>query len=410
MNGLLIKARNASKALIKLSNYDRNLCLSNIKESLIENIKTILDANKIDVCNAIENNCAPSFVERLTLTESKLIDIANSIDEVRNLDDIIGVAIEEFERPNGLKIKKIREPFGVICSIFESRPNVVVDITVLCLKTANSCVLKGGKEAINTNKTIVNIMKNAISNIVDQNVITFIQSTDRATTDELITKNEYIDLLIPRGSKGLIRYICNNSKIPYIETGAGNCHLYVEKSANLDMAISIAINAKYQRPSVCNSIENILVDREIVDVFLPMLYNKFMDLKIEMRGCECACKIIPILKASNEDYYEEYNDYIVAIKVVDDYNEAISHINKHSSKHSESIISENMDAVTTFIRDVDSACIYHNASTRFSDGGEFGFGAEIGISTGKLHSRGPMGIKEITTYKYVVCGNGQVRK
>lgn len=410
MNGLLIKTKNAHKKLIRLSNVDRNNCLLKIKDNLLKNIKVILEANCLDIEAAKTNNLMPSFIERLTLTEERLIQIANSIDDIIKLEDVIGNVIEEFIRPNGIQIKKVIEPFGVICAIFESRPNVAIDIAVLCLKTANCCVLKGGKEAINTNKVLVEIMKAAISDIVDDNVIMLVENTDRSVTDELITKKEYIDLLIPRGSKKLINYVCNNARLPYIETGAGNCHLYIEESADFKMALDIAINAKYQRPSVCNSIENILVDKAIASSFLPLLYDEFTKLNIEMRGCKLTTSIIPINEAIEEDYYTEYNDYIVSIKIVDDYNAAIKHINTYSSKHSEAIISENEIAVNAFFKEIDSACVYHNASTRFTDGGEFGFGAEIGISTGKLHSRGPMGIKEITTYKYVIKGNGQVRK
>ena len=274
---------------------------------------------------------------------------------------------------------------------------------------SNACVLKGGSDAINTNKALVSIMKDAIKDLVNPDVITLIESVDRKTTDELITKNEYIDLLIPRGSKGLIKYVVSNAKVPYIETGAGNCHLYVHKSANIDMAIKIAINAKYQRPSVCNAIETILVDKDIADKFLPVLYDEFKKLNIEMRGCDKTRKIINVNEATDEDYYTEYNDYICAIKVVDDLDMAINHINKYSTKHSESIVSEDMNAAVRFFNEIDSACVYHNASTRFTDGGEFGFGAEIGIATSKHHARGPMGLREITTYKYIIDGNGECR-
>ena len=314
--------------------------------------------------------------------------ISSSILDIRGLPDYIGEVIEELKPKSTIKIKKIRVPFGVICVIFESRPNVCVDIASLCIKSANACVLKGGSDAINTNKALVKVMKKAICDIVNPNIITLIESVDRSTTDELITKSEYIDLLIPRGSKGLIKYVVNNSKVPYIETGAGNCHLYIHKDANIDMAIKIAINAKYQRPSVCNAIESILVDKDIADKFLPRLYDEFSKLNIEMRGCEKTRKIINVNEATEEDYYKEYNDYIVAIKVVDDLNMAIDHINKYSTKHSESIITDNKEAALRFFNEIDSAAVYHNASTRFTDGGEYGFGAEIGIATSKLHARG----------------------
>ena len=409
MDILLSKTKKAHKELLKLSHDERNKCLENIAVGLKKNEAFIINENKKDIDNAKINNLSNAMIERLTLNEKRIDDLINGINDIIKLPDYLNKTLEEIKRPNGLIIKKISVPFGVIAAIFESRPNVCVDIACLTLKTGNACVLKGGKEAINTNKALVSVMQDAVSNILDKNVITLIESTSRETTNELITKKEYIDLLIPRGGKGLINHIVNNAKVPYIETGAGNCHLYVEQTADIDKAIKIAINAKHQRPSVCNAIENILVDENISNEFLPVLYKEFSSLNIEMRGCEKTCNIININKASDEDFYTEYNDYIVAIKIVKDINEAIEHINNHSSKHSEAIISENENAICQFFNQIDSACVYHNASTRFTDGGEFGFGAEIGISTAKLHARGPMGLKEITTHKYIILGNGQVR-
>ena len=409
MDELLINVKEAQKELLKLTNEKRNMLLENINKALLNNIDIIINANKIDLDNAIKNNMSKAMQDRLKLDEARIKNIASSILDIRNLPDYIGEEIEELSPKSTIKVKKIRVPFGVICVIFESRPNVCVDIAGLTLKTANACVLKGGSDAINTNKALVRIMKDAIKNIVNPNVITLIESTDRKTTDELITKKEYIDLLIPRGSKGLINYVVMNSKVPYIETGAGNCHLYVHKDADIDMAIKVAINAKYSRPSVCNAIETILVDDEIKDKFLPRLYDEFNKLNIEMRGCEKTLKVINVNPATDDDYYKEYNDYICAIKVVDNLDMAIKHINKYSTKHSEAIITNNDLAKERFFNEIDSSCVYHNASTRFTDGGEFGFGAEIGIATSKLHARGPMGLKEITTYKYVIEGNGEVR-
>ena len=409
MDVLLNNCKNAQKELLKLSNQDRNNMLIKINEALLNNIDDILKANKIDLDNALKNGMSKSMMDRLMLDEKRIKAIAESIMDIKNLPDYIGEVIEELKPKSKIKIKKIRVPFGVICVIFESRPNVCVDIAVLCIKSANACVLKGGSDAINTNKALVKIMKNAIKDIVNPDVITLIESVERKTTDELITKSEYIDLLIPRGSKGLIKYVVNNAKVPYIETGAGNCHLYVHKDADINMAIKVAINAKYQRPSVCNAIETILVDKDIANEFLPVLYNEFNKLNIEMRGCELTRKIIDVNKATEDDYYKEYNDYIVAIKVVNNLDEAIDHINKYSTKHSESIITNDNDAATRFFNEIDSCSVYHNASTRFTDGGEFGFGAEIGIATSKLHARGPMGLREITTYKYIIEGNGDIR-
>ena len=409
MKDLLNSVKMAHKTLENLDGLTINKCLNFIKNELISNIDLIISENNKDIVEAKSLGLKPSMIERLTLTSDRILGIAKSIDDIIKLPFYNGQTIEEFIRPNGLKIKKIRVPFGVICSIFESRPNVCVDIAVLCLKTNNACVLKGGKEAINSNKILVKLMQNAVKDYIDPKCIFLIESTNRTVTDELITQKGLIDLLIPRGSKALINYIVSNAKIPYIETGAGNCHLYVDRYADIDMAIKIAINAKYQRPSVCNAIENILVDEAIAEQFLPVLYNEFKKLNIEMRGCKKTLKIIPINPATDEDFYTEYNDYIVSIKVVSNVNEAIDHINKHSSKHSETIVTENNENAVLFLNGIDSACVYQNASTRFTDGGEFGFGAEIGISTAKLHARGPMGLKEITTYKYIISGNGQVR-
>ena len=409
MDTLLNKTKEAQKELLKLSNADRNLILERINKALIQNSEDIINANLIDLENAKLNNMPNAMLDRLKLDDKRIKAIADSILDIRNLPDYIGEVIEELKPKSTIKIKKIRVPFGVIAVIFESRPNVCVDIATLCLKTANACVLKGGSDAINTNMTLVEVMKNAIKDIVNPDVITLIETTDRKATDELLTKKEYIDLLIPRGSKGLIQYVVNNSKVPFIETGAGNCHLYIHEDANIEMAVKIAINAKYQRPSVCNAIETLLVDEKISEKALPRIYEEFKKLNIEMRGCEKTRKIIDCKLATDDDYYKEYNDYIIAIKVVKNIDEAISHINKYSTKHSEAIITENKEAYIRFFNEIDSACVYHNASTRFSDGGEFGLGAEIGISTSKLHARGPMGLREITTFKYIIEGNGEVR-
>ena len=410
LNEVLASCKKASIELAKLTSEERNQCLKNIKKALIENSSFIIEENKKDIDNAINNNYKQSLIDRLKLDEDRIKKIADSIDDIINLDEVVNITLDKWTRPNGLTIEKISVPFGVIGVIFESRPNVSVDISVLCLKTANACVLKGGKEAINSNMALVKVMRKAIENIVDSNCICLIESTSREVTNELLTKKEYIDCLIPRGGAGLINFVVSNSKIPYIETGAGNCHLYVHKDADLDKAIEIAINAKYQRPSVCNAIEGILVDEEIKDKFLPLLYNTFKKLNIEMRGDFQVREVIDCNEASDKDFDTEYNDYIVSIKCVKDLDEAIDFINLHSTHHSDCIITENNDAALRFLNEINSACVYHNASTRFSDGGEFGFGAEIGISTQKMHARGPMGLKEICSYKYKIYGNGQVRK
>lgn len=410
LDELLSKVKKASFELLSLDNKIRKECLINMANTILNNQDEILKKNQEDILNAKTNNLSQAMIERLTLNENRIKSLANSIIEVANLDDVVGKNLQTFKRPNGLIIEKIAVPFGVIAAIFESRPNVCVDIASLCLKTANACVLKGGKEAINTNKELVRCMKEAIGQFVDPNCITLIEDINRSTTIELLQKRQYIDLLIPRGGKGLIEYVVNNAKVPYIETGSGNCHLYVNEYADINMALNIAINAKYQRPSVCNSIENIIVDEKIAPLFLPKLYEKFKELNIEMRGCSKTLEIIKVNPATLEDFYTEYNDYIIAIKIVKDIYEAISHINIHSSKHSEAIITNDLKMRDLFLNSIDSACVYHNASTRFTDGGEFGFGQEVGISTQKLHARGPMGINEICTYKYKIYGNGEVRK
>lgn len=410
LDELLSKVKKASFELLSLDNKIRKECLINMANTILNNQDEILKKNQEDILNAKTNNLSQAMIERLTLNENRIKSLANSIIEVANLNDVVGKNLQTFKRPNGLIIEKIAVPFGVIAAIFESRPNVCVDIASLCLKTANACVLKGGKEAINTNKELVRCMKEAIGQFVDPNCITLIEDINRSTTIELLQKRQYIDLLIPRGGKGLIEYVVNNAKVPYIETGSGNCHLYVNEYADINMALNIAINAKYQRPSVCNSIENIIVDEKIAPLFLPKLYEKFKELNIEMRGCSKTLEIIKVNPATLKDFYTEYNDYIITIKIVKDIYEAISHINIHSSKHSEAIITNDLKMRDLFLNSIDSACVYHNASTRFTDGGEFGFGQEVGISTQKLHARGPMGINEICTYKYKIYGNGEVRK
>lgn len=410
LNKTLENSKLSKDSLLKLDNEKRNILLKRIAKAIDDSKDFILMENEKDIIKARQDGLKESMIERLTLNEKRVKDLIDGVINVSALPDYVGEVIETYNRDNGLRIDKVRVPFGVIAVIFESRPNVCVDIAALCLKTANCCVLKGGKEAINTNKALVSVMRGAIEDITDPNCITLIESTDRSVTDLLITKKEYIDLLIPRGSKGLIQYVVTNAKVPYIETGAGNCHLYVHEKANLDMAIKVAINAKYQRPSVCNAIENIIVDNKIKDLFLPMLEKEFKKLNIEIRGDEKTKSVIDCKLAKEEDFYTEYNDYIVAVKVVDNLDMAIKHINLHSTKHSEAIITDDIVSAVRFLNEIDSACVYHNASTRFTDGGCFGFGAEIGISTAKLHARGPMGLKEITTYKYQIHGNGEVRE
>lgn len=409
LNNILKKTKEASKIINILSTDLKNQAIINIAEALLLNKKEIIEANEIDIKNAKMNGLTDAMINRLEINESKIISISNDMKKIAQLKDPVGEIIESYKHNNGIVINKVRVPFGVICAIYESRPNVSVDIACLSLKTGNACVLRGGKEAINTNKILVRTMKNAIKDIVDDHVITLIENTDRALVLELIQCKEYIDLVVPRGGKKLIDHVVNNAKVPFIETGAGNCHIYVDEEVDYNMALQVITNAKVSRPSVCNAIETILVNEKIKEEILPLIQKELGKYRVEIRGCEETKKVISVNEATEEDFYKEYNDYIVAIKVVKDLEEAINHINKYGTKHSDCILTKNMENAEEFLNKIDSACVYVNASTRFSDGGEFGFGAELGISTQKLHARGPMGLREMTTYKYKIYGEGQVR-
>ena len=406
---ILKKTKDASKIINILSTELKNQAIINIAEALLLNKKEIIEANEIDIKNAKNNGLTDAMINRLEINESKIISISNDMKKIAQLKDPVGEIIESYRHNNGIVINKVRVPFGVICAIYESRPNVSVDIACLSLKTGNACVLRGGKEAINTNKILVRTMKNAIKDIVDDHVITLIENTDRALVLDLIQCKEYIDLVVPRGGKKLIDHVVNNAKVPFIETGAGNCHIYVDEEVDYNMALQVITNAKVSRPSVCNAIETILVNEKIKEEILPLIQKELGKYCVEIRGCEETKKVISVNEATEEDFYKEYNDYIVAIKVVKDLEEAINHINKYGTKHSDCILTKNMENAEEFLNKIDSACVYVNASTRFSDGGEFGFGAELGISTQKLHARGPMGLREMTTYKYKIYGEGQVR-
>jgi len=406
---ILSKVKEASIKLQSLKTEDKNKAIVNIANALIENSDKIIKANKIDLENGKNKNLTDAMLNRLELTEDKLKSIANDMIKIANLLDPVGEVIESYIHPNGIKINKVRVPFGVICAIYESRPNVSVDIACLSLKTSNAVVLRGGSEAINSNKVLIDVMRDAIKDIIDTNIITLIENTDRSLVYELITSKDYIDLVVPRGGKALINNVITNAKVPFIETGAGNCHIYVDDEADFDLALKVIINAKVSRPAVCNAIETILINEKVAISFLPTLKKELDKYNVEIRACEKCQKIINAKIATEEDYYKEYNDFIVTIKIVNDLYEAINHINKYGTKHSDAIMTENMEKAEIFLNSIDSACVYVNASTRFSDGGEFGFGAELGISTQKLHARGPMGLREMTTYKYKIYGKGQIR-
>lgn len=400
-------AKLACRKMQKVDKYTKMDALDAISKALLENIDYILGENAKDIANAKVNGISDAMIDRLLLNKERIVAIAKDVEKVADLKDCIGDVIREIKRPNGLDIKQIRIPIGTVGIIYESRPNVTVDIASICIKTNNVCVLKGGKEAIHSNIALVNVINLAIRDILPDNVVTLIEDTDRSVVNEIITANQFIDVVIPRGGAGLIQYVVNNATVPVIETGAGICHLYVDKFADIEMAKKIAVNAKLSRPSVCNAIETILVHQDVAIEFLTELKSEFENVKIY--GDHETLKYIDGQLATSQNYATEYDDYICNIKIVKNIDEAIEHIYNYSTKHSESIITDDLDRAQYFIDSLDSACIYHNASTRFSDGGEFGFGAEVGISTQKLHARGPLGLQEMTSTKYVIYGKGQIR-
>lgn len=410
IKGICEGARSASRTLSSLSGKQRNEILCAIASSLRQSKDAIIEQNEIDLKNAKENGIRDAMLDRLMLNSSRIDGICDAILKVTELDDPIGSG-EIFTRPNGLEIHKMRVPLGVVAMIYEARPNVTPDAASLCLKSGNAVILRGGKEAIFTNKCVVSIMRGAISSLgYDENMVSLIEDTTRQSATVLMGMRGYIDVLIPRGGKGLIKSVCENASVPVIETGAGNCHLFVDSSASLDMALEVALNAKCSRPSVCNAIETILLHKDIASEFLTRFYDMTRKYSLDIRGCDRCREIIKdISVASDEDYATEYDDYIVSVKVVDSVDEAICHINRYTTGHSESIITESMRNADKFVNEIDSCAMYVNASTRFTDGGEFGFGAEIGISTQKLHARGPMGLMALTTTKYIIKGDGQIR-
>ncbi len=403
-------ARAASLTLALADTQKKNSVLLCIADMLTENANSIIEANVQDLSLAAENGVPSAMLDRLKLTEARIKGICSSVRDVAVLDDPVGKT-ESWSRPSGIEISRVRVPLGVVAMIYEARPNVTVDSAVLCLKTGNAVILRGGKEAINTNKAIVDSIKKALTESgLDPHCVELVTNTDRESANALMTMRGKIDVLIPRGGKGLIQSVVQNAKVPVIETGAGNCHLYVDDTADVDMAVNIALNAKCSRPSVCNAIETVLVHAGIAGKFLPLFAEIMAEYNVEIRGCVKTCVLIPDAKeADDEDYFTEYNDYIVAVKVVDTVSDAIAHVNKYSTGHSEAIVTSTPEHATKFQKEVNSAAVYVNASTRFTDGGEFGFGAEIGISTQKLHVRGPMGLSALTTEKYLINGNGNVR-
>lgn len=404
-------AKKASRSLIKLSQPVKNACLLTVSRNLRDNYEVILNANKKDIENGKANNMPEALLDRLRLTEDRIDGIAEGVRQVAALEDPIGEVLSMKERPNGLMVGKKRVPLGVIGMIYESRPNVTVDAFSLCFKTGNAVILRGGSDAIYSNMALVEIIKQSLEeNHVTPDAVSLLTDTSRETATKMMKMNDYIDVLIPRGGAGLIRSVVQNATVPVIETGTGNCHVYIDKSADVDMAVSIVKNAKLQRLGVCNACESLVIHKDIASAVLPKLLPMLKENECEVHGDAFVQSFdSSVLEATEEDYATEYLDKIISAKVVDNIDEAIEHINRNSTGHSESIITKDYDNAQQFLNEIDSAAVYVNASTRFTDGFEFGFGAEIGISTQKLHARGPMGLEALTTTKYVIYGNGQVR-
>ncbi len=407
--GKLAKA--ASRDLMKLTQPEKNACLLAVAKNLVANADTIIKENEKDIKNGIANNMPESLQDRLRLTVERIAGIAEGVRQVAALDDPVGEVLSMKERPNGLMVGKKRVPLGVIGMIYEARPNVTADAFSLCFKTSNAVILRGGSAANYSNLAIVDVIKKSLSECnITPDAVFLLEDTSRETATKMMRMNEYIDVLIPRGGAGLIRSVVENATVPVIETGTGNCHVYIDANADVDMAVSIVKNAKLQRLGVCNACESLVIHKDIVDMVAPKLITALKENQCEIRGDEVMQTYDSyVLPATEEDYATEYLDKIISVKVVSTIDEAISHINMHSTGHSESIVTKDYDNAQKFLNEVDSAAVYVNASTRFTDGFEFGFGAEIGISTQKLHARGPMGLEALTTTKYIIYGTGQVR-
>lgn len=406
------KAIAAKSKIGNASTGQKNAILEKIAEVLCKNVEVILTENEKDIAKAKENGISDTMIDRLRLTKERVEGIAKACIQLVNLEDPVGEVLQGSVRPNGMRITKVRVPMGVVGIIYESRPNVTVDAAALCLKSGNAAILRGGKEAIHSNMILMKFMQQAIEICgFPRETVQLVEDTSREVSTAMMRANEYIDVLIPRGGAGLIQAIVKNATVPVIETGTGNCHIYIDEVADLDMAVAITDNGKTQRPSVCNALESCLVHKNVAKEFLPKLKKVLDEHQVEIRGCERTKEILGdcVVPATQEDYATEFLDYIISVKVVDSIDEAIAHIRKYTTGHSECIITESYDHAEQFQKEIDSACVYVNCSTRFTDGGEFGLGAEIGISTQKLHVRGPMGLRELTTMKYLINGNGQIR-
>lgn len=405
------QAKEAASYLNSLGVTVKNKALEYAAQALTDGETEILAANRQDVVRAAEHGMSPALIDRLELNPDRIRSMADGLLQVVSLEDPVGEVISMKQRPNGLMIGKKRVPLGVVGMIYEARPNVTADAFGLCFKTGNAVILKGGSDAIESNKEIVRCLRKGLHQAgIPETVVQLIEDTDREVTRQFMRLNEYVDVLIPRGGAGLIRTVVENSTVPVIETGTGNCHIYVDDCANLNMALDIIYNAKTQRIGVCNACESLVVHRAVAKEFLPALKKRLDEKHVEIRGDEAACAILPgLVPATEEDWGTEYLDYIISVKLVDSLEEAIAHINRYNTKHSEAIITQDYENAQRFLNDIDAAAVYVNASTRFTDGNEFGFGAEIGISTQKLHARGPMGLEALTTTKYIIYGNGQTR-
>ena len=406
------RVKEAQKYLYKISEDTKDQILKEMAQRLKENKEMLLRENEKDVKKAKKDKMPSSFIDRLVLNEKRIEAMSKSLEEISNLKSPVGEIIKGWERPNRLKIQKVRVPIGVILIIYEARPSVTSDCVGLCFKTSNGLILRGSSHALNSNLAIVKVLKQVlVEKGFKKDFFAYVPFKEREAVKILLSCKEYIDLVIPRGGESLIKAIEKMSKIPVIKHYKGVCHIYVDKSANIDIALKVCFNAKVQRPSVCNAVETLLVHKDIAKEFLPLIAQKFKEAKVVLKGCPKTKKILPdIERATQKDWYTEYLDLIISIKVVDSLEEAIDHINTYGTHHSDCIITQDVNTANKFLEEVDSACCYLNASTRFTDGYEFGLGAEIGISTDKLHARGPMGLEELTTYKYVILGQGQIRK
>ena len=405
------RAKEVSRVLNNLGSTPKNEGLKAVAQALLDGKDKILEANQKDVQAALAKGMNPGLVDRLSLNDARIQAMAEGLLQVASLDDPVGEVISMKPRPNGLLIGQKRVPLGVIGMIYEARPNVTADAFGLCFKSGNAVILKGGSDALESNKAIVVQIREGLKIAgLPEDAVQLIESTDREVTRQFMRLNDYLDVLIPRGSAGLIRSVVENSTVPVIETGTGNCHIFVDESADLDMALNIIFNAKTQRIGVCNACESLVVHRAVAEEFLPLLKARLDEKQVEIRADQEACALVDgFVPAAEEDWGREYLDYILSLKLVDSIDEAIAHINRYNTKHSEAIITSDYANAQRFLNEIDAAAVYVNASTRFTDGFEFGFGAEIGISTQKLHARGPMGLKELTTTKYIIYGNGQVR-